>query len=145
MLAASANSVNMEQTKLRQNCIGIHYNRGHIQQFHYELILDDILGIPDNELEGIDDRGIDKWIFQVKSEKRYDTICEKFTGRDILLGNNCWIQVDDISSPGTRIEISCVPFSVSNQQLSRMISKYGEVYKCQNYYRTFGRIFAKKM
>ena len=138
MLAASANSVNMEQTKLRQNCIGIHYNRGHIQQFHYELILDDILGIPDNELEGIDDRGIDKWIFQVKSEKRYDTICEKFTGRDILLGNNCWIQVDDISSPSTRIEISCVPFSVSSQQLSHMISKYGEVYKCQNHYRAFG-------
>ena len=86
-----------------------------------------------------DDRGNDKWIFQVKSKERYDNICENFTGKDISIGNNCWIQVDDISSPGTRVEISRVPFSVSNQNLSGMFSKFGEIYKCQNYYRTFGR------
>ena len=39
----------MEQIQLRENCIGIKYNRGLLQQFHYELILDDILGIPDEE------------------------------------------------------------------------------------------------
>ena len=129
----------MEQIQLRENCIGIKYNRGLLQQFHYELILDDILGIPDEEIVGIDDRGNDRWIFQVNSKARYDAICEKFTGRDILVANNCWIQVDDISSPGTRVEISCVPFSISNNQLSGMLSRYGDVYKCQNYHRTFGR------
>ena len=129
----------MEQIQLRENCIGIQYNKGLVQQFHYDLILNDILGIPDNELEGIDNRGNDRWIFQVTSKERYNKICENFTGKDISIGHNGWIQVDDISSSGTRIEISCVPFSISNQQLSGMLSKYGEVYKCQNYYRTFWR------
>ena len=105
--------MNKELTQLRENCIGIKYNRGLLQQFHYELILDDILGIPDEEIVGIDDRGNDRWIFQVNSKARYDAICEKFTARDILVANNCWIQVDDISSPGTRVEISCVPFSIN--------------------------------
>ena len=136
MLAASGK---MEQIQLRENCIGIKYNSGLRQQFYYELVLDDILGIPDEEIEAIDTRGKDKWIFQVKSKEKYDNICEKFTGRDISLGNNCWIQVDDISSPGTRVEISCVPFSITNKQLSGMLRKYGEIYKCQNYYRTFDR------
>ena len=129
----------MEQILIRENCIGIKYNRGLIKQFHFDLILHEILGIPDEEVEGIDDRGNDRWIFQVTSKERYDAVCEKFTGRDIPVGNDCCIQVDDISSPGTRIEISCVPFSISNQQLSGMLSKYGEIYKCQNYNRTFGK------
>ena len=58
----------MEQIQLRENCIGIKYNSGLRQQFHYELVLDDILGIPDEENEAIDTRGNDRWIFQVKSK-----------------------------------------------------------------------------
>ena len=58
---------------------------------------------------------------------------------DISVGHHCKIQVDDISSCGTRIEISCVPFSISNEQLSGMLRRYGEVFKCQNYHRSFGK------
>ena len=78
-------------------------------------------------------------VFQVNNKVRHNKICENFTGRDISLGHNCRIQIDDISSYGTRIEISCVPFSVTNKQLSVMLRKYGKMYKCQNHYRTFGK------
>ena len=47
--------------------------------------------------------------------------------------------MDDISSPGTRIEISNVPFAISNDHLKSLFQKYGDIYKCQNYYRKFGK------
>ena len=127
------------QIEIRENCIGIKYNQGYIRDNHYELVIEKILGVPEGEVEAIDTRDDDKWIFQVNSKARYNNICENFTGRDISLGYNCRVQIDDISSCGTRIEISCVPFSVTNKQLSCMLRKYGKIYKCQNHYRTFGK------
>ena len=82
---------------------------------------------------------IDLIFLLVISKGRYEHICESYTGKDIPLGNNCIIQVDDISSPGTRIEISNVPFAISNDHLKSLFQKYGDIYKCQNYYRKFGK------
>ena len=84
----------------------------------------------------IDDCGETRFLFEV-SKEIYDRICGQFTGRDIPLGNNNVIQVDDISSYGTRIEISSVPFMIDNNMLKMMLQKYGEIYKCRNYYRKF--------
>ena len=123
---------------VRENCIGVKYNYGGIQNDHYERVITGILQVPDDEVEGIDNRDFDRWILQVNNKKRYDFICENFTGRDFVLGR-CQIQIDDISSCGTRIEISHVPFSVTNKQLSEMLGKYGQVYKCQNHYRLYGK------
>ena len=130
----------MSQTVLaRVNCIGITYVVGEIRDYHYEQIIEKILGVPEKEVEGIDDRGSSRFVFEVSTKERYEHICETFTGRDIVIGNNCRIQVDDISSYGTRVEISRVPFMVTNEMLSIMLQKYGKVYKCQNYYRAFGK------
>ena len=124
---------------IRENSIGIIYVVGEIQEPHYEIIIETILGIPEGEVLGIDDRGKYRFLFEVSSKKRYEQICESFTGTDIPLGKNCIIQVDDISSPGTRIEISNVPFAISNDHLKSLFQKYGDIYKCQNYYRKFGK------
>ena len=48
------------------------------------------------------------------------------------------MHVDDISSYGTIIEISRVPFEVSNEMLASMMQKYGEVHKCKYHFRQFG-------
>ena len=109
------------QIEIRENCIGIKYNQGYIRDNHYELVIEKILGVPEGEVEAIDTRDDDKWIFQVNSKARYNNICENFTGRDISLGYNCRVQIDEISSCVTRIEISCVPFSVTNKQHVREI------------------------
>ena len=123
----------------RVNCIGITYVVGEIRDYHYEEIIEKILGVPESEVEGIDDRGNNRFIFEVSTNERYEQICETFTGRDITIGRSCKIQVDDISSLGTRVEISRVPFMVTNNMLSTMLREYGDVYKCQNFYRSFGK------
>ena len=123
---------------VRENCIGVKYNYGGRQNDHYEQVIEGILQVPGDEIEGIDDRGYDRWILQVNNKKRYDFICENFTGRDFAIGR-CKIQIDDISSCGTRIEMSRVPFSVTNKQLSGMLRKYGQVYKYLNHYRIYGK------
>ena len=130
----------MEQPILiRKNEIGVTYVRGEIENDHYENIIETILGVPESEVLAIDDRGTVRFIFQVNSAERYNDICEKYTGKDISINDYCVIQVDDISCLGTRVDLSRVPFSINNDLLKIILGKYGEVYKCQNYYRKFGK------
>ena len=49
------------------------------------------------------------------------------------------IRIDDISSEGTRVEISRVPFDVSNGMLTNILQTYGDVFKCQTYFRNYGK------
>ena len=49
----------------KENTIGINYVRGLIQDWHYETIIEEILGVPENEIEGIDDRGNSIFLFKV--------------------------------------------------------------------------------
>ena len=63
------------------NTIGITYNEGSVKPEHYELIIEQILGVPEDELYGIDDRGDTRFIFKVTSDARYNNICEKFLGK----------------------------------------------------------------
>ena len=128
-----------EKILIRENSIGITYVVGEIHESHYEKIIETLLGIPEDEVLGIDDRGNTRFLFEISSKGRYEHICESYTGKDIPLGNNCIIQVDDISSRGTRIEISDVPFAITNDQLKIILQKYGKIYKCKNYYRKFGK------
>ena len=128
-----------EPTLMRENQIGITYNEGNIRYFHFEIIFERILGIREDQIDGIDGRGPTRFLFKVASSEIYERICEQFSGRDISIGNGCVIQVDDISTSGTRIELSKVPFQVSNKMLTNMLESYGEVYKCQNYYKIFGK------
>ena len=69
----------------------------------------------------------------------YEHICKHFAGRDIPIGNGNVIQVDDISSCGTMIEISCVPFEINNTMLTEMLLRFGDVYKCQSHFKRFGK------
>ena len=108
-----------EQLQLRENCIGITFNKGVLRNWHFGHIIGTILGVPDDQVVGIDTRGNDRFLFQVSTTDCYDFICETFTGRDIPFGN-CIIQVDDISSHVTRVMVSHVPFSITNDQLLSM-------------------------
>ena len=123
----------------RVNQLGINYTVGAMLDFHYEKILENVLGIPEKEIVGIDLRGYARFLFEVNTKELYDSICENFTEREIAIDDGCVIQVDDISSYGTRIELSRVPFQVTNEMITNMLSRYGEVYKVQNFYKKFGK------
>ena len=122
-----------------ENTIGITYNAGEIKDDHYENIIEKILGVSEADVVRIDDRGATRFLFEVRDNKTYDRICEQFTGKDISIDQFNVIQVDDISAYGTRIEISRVPFAIDNNMLKIILENYGEIYKCQNYYRKFGK------
>ena len=121
------------------NTLGVSYIQGKTIEHHYEEIFDKIMGIPDSEIEGVDNRGDNRFIFKVTTQERYEDICERFTGRDIFLERGYTIRVDDISTKGTLVEIERVPFDVSNEQLKILLSKYGEVNKCQTYFHKYGK------
>ena len=55
-----------------------------------------------------------------------------------LIENRHVIRVDDISTQGTMVEISRVPFELNNEKLSQLLQRYGDVEKCQSYYRIYG-------
>ena len=54
-----------------------------------------------------------------------------FAGREIPIGNGYIIQIDDISSFGTMVDITRVPFEVNNEALKNMLQHFGDIYKCQ--------------
>ena len=107
-----------EHTLKRENTIGITYVVGEIEDEHYELIIENTLGVQESEIEGIDDRGTTRFVFKVSTSEVYDCICEHFAGREIQIGNGNVIQVDDISSYGTMVEVSRVPFEIDNDVLT---------------------------
>ena len=111
-----------------------------MHNWHFGHIIGTVLGIPDDLVVGIDTRGNNRFLFQVSTADCYDYICETFTGRDIPIGNNCIIQVDDISSRGTRVMISCVPFSITNDQLSNMFKQYVGVLETDQKKRSYPQI-----
>ena len=121
------------------NTLGITYINGVIRKHHFEVIFDKIMGIPDSEIEAVDGRCDTRFIFKVTSKERYDDICLRFTGRDILLEHDLTIRVDDISTPGTMVELMRVPLNLTNDQLKILLSKFGNVNKCQSYFHRFGK------
>ena len=123
----------------RKNCVGVSYITSGWQHWHFKFIIEDTLCVPDDLVDGIDTRGDFRWLFQVSNDDCYKYICDEFSGREIRINSNCVVKIDDISHPGTRIELTQVPFSLTNDQLSGMMGKFGIVHKCQNYYREFGK------
>ena len=50
------------------NTLGIHFIQGKLMRHHFEAILDKVMGIPDTEIEGLDDRGDTRFIFKVTTQ-----------------------------------------------------------------------------
>ena len=80
-----------DRLQLRKNSIGITYNEGEIRRWHFGQIIGGILGIPEEQVEGIDTCGNCRFLFEVSTAECYNYICETFSGRDIPIGNNCVI------------------------------------------------------
>ena len=132
-----------EVTIPRENEIGITYVEGKIEDVHYEVIIEKLLKINEQEVVGIDDRGDTRFLFEVSTKERYEQIIKDFTGRDITIERGFIIKVDDISSYYTQVKISRVPFKVNNEMLGKSLETYGEVEKVKNYYKAFGKYKVK--
>ena len=65
-------------TLKRVNTVGIRYVTGQIKEEHFEIIIEQLLQIPEDEVFGIDER-YRKFLLKVNKEERYQTICENYT------------------------------------------------------------------
>ena len=123
---------------MKVNTLGVTYNKGEHRDTHYRKIVGDLLEVPDEEVCGFDTRGNTRFLFKLNSKQRYEYICKNFTDKDIVLDQNNIIRIDDISSYGTKIEVSRVPLEMDNDTLVRVFSAYGKVIKCNYYFRKYG-------
>ena len=136
-------SLNMFQAELpKVNTIGIRYVEGIIKDTHYGLIIEKKLGVPKNEVYGIDERPEgkirNKFLFKVTSYERYKDICARFSGSELEIEKGYRVQVEDISSNNTRVFVSKVPFEVSNNMLTKVFEKFGKVNMCVDYNQNYG-------
>ena len=122
----------------RINTIGITYDKGDHIKSHFREVIHNLLGVPDAEVSGIDTRGPNRWLFKLHSTQRYEHIVEHFTGQDYPLGLHNVIRIDDISSYNTRVQLSRVPLEITNDTLTQVMSKFGKVVKCHDYFRNYG-------
>ena len=122
----------------RVNTLGVTCLKGAIQDIHVRKIIENICGVPENEVLGVDSRGINKFIFKVSTKEKYIQICDNVTDRDHILDEYHTFRVDDISSNGTCIEVSRIPFEMSDDIIKTIFSKFGKILKLQNFFRGMG-------
>ena len=111
----------------RRNTVGIRYVRGIRKDEHYEKIIEDILSVSEDEVEGLDERGDKQFMLKVSTEQKFRHICDNFIGRDINVLPGYVIKIEDISTYRLRVLVKDVPFEVTNECLRELLSDYGEV------------------
>ena len=79
----------------RVNTVGIRYVTGEIKNEHFEIIIENILQIPEDEVIGIDER-YRKFLLKVNNEERYLDICENYTDIRLNVESGVVIEVNDI-------------------------------------------------
>ena len=118
-------------TLKRVNTVGVRYITGEIKAEHFEIIIEQLLHIPEDEVIGIDER-YKKFLLKVDNEARYLNICENYTEMQMNVEPGVVIEVSDISSYRSRVVVRDVPFEVGNEKLKLLLSQYGHVEKIYN-------------
>ena len=72
----------------KTNTIGIRYLDGVIYDDDMPLILDETLGIEDDEVLGIADLGKNRQIVKLRTKEKYEEICDLFRGKEISVRKN---------------------------------------------------------
>ena len=123
----------------RVNTIGIRYIHGSIHEDDLPLIIDETLGIEDDDLEGISELGRNKLIVKLSDERVYRDICDKFNGVEVDVNDNIRIKVEDLSTYKTYVTIRNVPFEMSDFMLQDILSRYGSIAHIRKNIRNTGR------
>ena len=117
----------------RKNTVGITCVKGQLREEHFEPIIEGALYLREDDICGIGDRG-NRFLLKIKSEAKYNFICENFTRRRIVITPDLEIEVTDISTYRHRVIVKDIPFEVNFETLKKIFSLYGEVDKVQMQY-----------
>ena len=112
------------------NIIGIEYtNKGGINTNDFELIIEDNLEIPEDEISAIDKLSNHFFLFQISNTNTYDRIVDQFAGQSHWLNDETEIKIIDMTPRHTSVEIKDIPFNISKKVVEYALSKYGIVHR----------------
>ena len=128
MSATNTTNLLLPQVK-RRNTVGVRYIEGNRNEDHYEKIIEEFLGIGEDELYGLDDEvpGTKQLMIKVTNATRYNYICDNLLDRKFTVAPGHVIQVEDLSSYRVRVLFNFVPFELTNECLRKLLEDYGEV------------------
>ena len=110
----------------RVNTIDVRYVEGNRDEDHYEKIVEEILGVSEDELIGFDDEipGSKQLMIKVSTAAKYKYICDNLIGEKFTVASGHVIQIEDLSSYRVRVILSGVPFELTNDSVSKLLSNY---------------------
>ena len=95
----------------RYNSIAVRYIKGEIKIDHYVKIIEDILGIPEDEIAGLCQVGNKRFIVKVTTAAMYKYLCNHFVVQEeIVIDGNHTVIIDDLSTYKNRIKVKGVPW-----------------------------------
>ena len=114
---------------MRRNTVGVRYIEGNRNEDHYEKIIEEFLGISEDELYGLDDEipGGKQIMIKVTNAAKYNFICDYLLDKHFTVAPGHVVQVEDLSSYLTRVMLDFVPFELTNESLCKLLENYGEV------------------
>ena len=116
----------------RLNTIGVNYVKGVIKDEHYEQVIDNILGLRDEDILKIEEFSPTKFLFQV-DKANYENVCNNHVCKFITLDEDSIIMVEDISSYKTEVFVTNIQFDITEEEVLKILENYGTIKN--HYYR----------
>ena len=105
----------------RMNTIGVKYLKGVIKDEHYEIIIENILGLRDEDILKIEEfNSSTRFIFQV-NKGNYEYICNNHVCKFITIDVDTIIMVEDISSYKTEVFVSNIKFDMTEDEVLKIL------------------------
>ena len=116
----------------RQNTIGVRYIKGSIIDEHYEEIIENKLGLKDEDIKKIEELNPTTFIFKL-DEHEYNRICDEYAYKFIHIDEFTVILIEDISSYVTKVKVNGNSLDIEESEIMRILSEYG--YIKRHYYK----------
>jgi len=112
----------------RKNTIAITSLNGSLSFEDLEAILHGCLSIKDEDLYGIQTVSREKILVKLTYESVYNGVCSNYENKEMVLdGGNIRFKVSDASGSKTFVSIRNAPFEMSDDEITKILSNYGEV------------------
>ena len=89
----------------RVNTIGVKYVKGVIKDEHYDIVIESILGLNDEDILKIEESTSTRFLFQLGKEN-YDYVCSNHVCKFLTLDEDSIIMIEDISSYKPEVNVS---------------------------------------
>ena len=114
-------------TLKRENTVGIRFTKGKVEDPHYREIIYRKLGVEDNEVFGIVPMGPKKFMLKLTTWDTYNRIVVNFVGTSMTIDDENEYEIDDLSTYKNRVRVTKVPFEMSDEELRKLMGRYGKV------------------